>query len=666
MRRLRNISLKRKLTLISMVTSCAALLLTGAVIVGYERVSSKRALVKEVLTTSQMIGDNSAAALTFDDPESAAQTLRSLSADPHVVAAFVYDSQGHPFASFHPPGMEALPPPPVEKNLHRFSGQDLEIFRDVAVAGETIGTVYLRHDLVELRDSLKGSVYLILGAMVAALLAALVLTRKLQPLVAGPIIELAQIVRDVAAHKNFSIRAVKQGDDEVGRLIEGFNEMLSEIQHRDSALQAAQDCLEKRVAERTGELAGSLSVLNATLDSTADGILAAQLSGEIVCYNTQFVEMWGIAADVLERRNNAEFIHFLSTKVCHAEQYIARIQEQRASCELDGFDVIELRDGRTFERYVKPQRVDGKVVGVVINYRDITERKRSEANLESIHRELLETSRQAGMAEVATSVLHNVGNVLNSVNVSATLVAENVRKSKVGNLGRVVALLDQHAADLGAFVTGDAQGQNLPEFLRQLHERLSKEQQTTLTEVESLRDNIEHIKEIVSMQQAYARVTGVAEVLKVTDLVEDSLRMNAAELTRHGIVVEREYQDIPPISVEKHKVLQVLVNLIRNAKYACDEGRLPDKRVTVKVANGDGRIKISVSDNGVGIPPENLTRIFSHGFTTRKDGHGFGLHSGALAAREMGGALRVESRGSGLGATFTLELPAGPAREGRV
>jgi len=111
------------------------------------------------------------------------------------------------------------------------------------------------------------------------------------------------------------------------------------------------------------------------------------------------------------------------------------------------------------------------------------------------------------------------------------------------------------------------------------------------------------------------------------------------------------------MNVEKHKILQILVNLVRNAQYACDESGRADKRLTMRVANGGGRMKITVMDNGVGIPPENLTRIFNHGFTTRKGGHGFGLHGGALAAKEMGGSLTVHSDGIGHGAVFTLDLP---------
>jgi signal transduction histidine kinase len=159
------------------------------------------------------------------------------------------------------------------------------------------------------------------------------------------------------------------------------------------------------------------------------------------------------------------------------------------------------------------------------------------------------------------------------------------------------------------------------------------------------------------MQQSYATVGGVKEMIDVVNLAEDSLRMNEGALSRHRVEIIREFDRVPPMNVEKHKILQILVNLMRNAKYACDESAREDKKMTVRISNSDGAVRISVIDNGVGIPPENLTRIFSHGFTTRKGGHGFGLHSGALAAKEMGGSLTAQSGGLGQGATFTLELP---------
>jgi signal transduction histidine kinase len=160
------------------------------------------------------------------------------------------------------------------------------------------------------------------------------------------------------------------------------------------------------------------------------------------------------------------------------------------------------------------------------------------------------------------------------------------------------------------------------------------------------------------MQQNYGRVTGVLETIALTDLVEDAIRLNAASFTRHEVQLIREYSPVPSFPIEKHKVLQILVNLLSNAEHALHAGGRPDSRLTVRVErSGGGTVKVSVMDNGVGIAPENLAQIFQHGFTTRKGGHGFGLHSGALAARELGGSLTASSAGPGQGAVFTLELP---------
>jgi signal transduction histidine kinase len=292
---------------------------------------------------------------------------------------------------------------------------------------------------------------------------------------------------------------------------------------------------------------------------------------------------------------------------------------------------------------------------------EIGERKRMEIEVEKAHLELLDSSRHAGMAEVATSVLHNVGNVLNSVNIAAGIVADNLRKSRGASLAKVAGLMDEHAADLGQFITSDPQGRHIPSYLTKLAAHLDSERATTLVEVQELRQNIEHIKEIVVMQQNFARVVGVTEIINATELVDNALRINAASLIRHNVKVIRNYDPhVPKITVEKHKLLQILVNLISNAKHACVEAGRQDKEITVRVDNRDGRLLISVRDNGIGIPPENLTRIFNHGFTTRKDGHGFGLHSGALTAKEMGGALIAQSDGPGKGANFTIELPFSP------
>jgi PAS domain S-box-containing protein len=301
---------------------------------------------------------------------------------------------------------------------------------------------------------------------------------------------------------------------------------------------------------------------------------------------------------------------------------------------------------------------NGNIIGTFGVSRNVTSLKEAEAQLEIAHKQLVETSRLAGMAEVASDVLHNVGNVLNSVNVSCSLTIDRVKSSKVASLSKVSGLLEENRGRLDKFFTVDQRGQQLPGYLAALAEHFASEQVLLLKELGQLLQHIEHIKQIVAMQQSYAKVAGVVESISPSQLVDDALHINGAALLRHDIKVRREFDEVPMIFTEKHKVLQILVNLIRNAKYALDEAKQPDRSLTIKVCNeGAEHVKIQVTDNGIGIPPENLTRIFGHGFTTRHDGHGFGLHSSALTVKELGGSLQAYSEGTGKGATFTLVLP---------
>ncbi len=1167
MRFLQNIPIKRKLTIITMLTSGVALLLACIAFVTYEQITFRHTMASELSVLTDLLDDNVAPGLTFNDPKSIETTLNSLNAHTHILAAAVYDKAGARVAMYQRADLRTpFPVPPAEETGTHFEKNRLDAFRRIVLGGENIGTIYIASDLRELtarfwRYGMIVSLVLILSSFVAFALSA-----KLQRIISGPISHLAGVASTVAKDKNYSIRATRHGEDELGRLIDGFNEMLNQIQARDGALQEAHGSLERRVESRTLELASSLSLLNATVDSMADGILAVDLKGKVICHNKKYSAMWAVPDELLKRGDYLGLVAHASRQTKDPDQYLKRIQELQARPEVEAFDVFELKDGRTIERYAQPQRIGNECVGRVLNFRDITERKRAdearhqsearfrqvwnasadgmrltnhdglvlmandaycglvrktkaeleghslsvihqaeerervlskhrvqldsitgpaqmekevslwdgrkvwldltntllqlpgepplllsifrdisqrkvaeaelsherhlmqslmdhspdpiyfkdlesrflkcseimaaqiglksgaelvgktdfdffteeearasfedeqeiirtgrlllnkvekefwigtgktvwsltnkmplrnpageiigtfgiskditaqknkeeelrrtqaflnsvvenlpigvfikeakelrfvlwsknneeliglsrsevmgkndhdfftkeeadsftakdretlaqghlvniteetiqtrhhgrrtlltrkvpildedgrpayllgiseditdrkrseealrhseerfrslienasdiitlvaadgtityespslrkllgyapeevvgqnclrfihaddaslvqnvlmklvpvpnstatlefrfrhkdgtwrvletlgrnllhdpnvaaivvnsrditerkqaELELKKMHQQLLETSRQAGMAEVATSVLHNVGNVLNSVNVSATLLAEHSKKSKVYNLAKVVRLMEEHSADLGAFITNDPKGKQLPGYLAQLSSHLAAEQTSFLNEAGQLRKNVEHIKDIVAMQQSHAKVSGVTEVLKISDLVEDALRMNAGTLIRHEVEVVREFAEVPPVAVDRHKVLQVLVNLIRNAKYACDDSGRTDKRMTVRVAADHEWARIAIIDNGVGIPAENLIRIFNHGFTTRKEGHGFGLHSGALAAKEMGGALHVYSEGVGCGAAFTLELP---------
>ena len=307
------------------------------------------------------------------------------------------------------------------------------------------------------------------------------------------------------------------------------------------------------------------------------------------------------------------------------------------------------------------RQLDGTIIGTFGISRNVTRAKELEGLLEKKHKELMDTSRIAGKAEVATGVLHNVGNVLNSLNVSASVVASGFRQSKTDSLAKLTRLLREQGPALGGFLSTDPKGRKVPEFIGSLAQHFMGERDRLLLELASLQKNVDHIKEIVSMQQSYAVMVGTVETLDAATMMEDALRMNSSALERHEVQVRRDYQPCAPIVAEKGKVLQILINLIRNSKYACDESGRTGKFITVKVSPGEpGYTCLIVEDNGIGIPPENLSKVFKHGFTTKATGHGFGVHSSALAAKEMRGALTVFSEGLGHGAAFTLELPNAP------
>ncbi|HXN35825.1 MAG TPA: ATP-binding protein [Opitutaceae bacterium] len=414
-----------------------------------------------------------------------------------------------------------------------------------------------------------------------------------------------------------------------------------------------------KLDERTVELAGSLSLVHATLESTIDGILVVDRNGRFTTFNRRFAEMWRITPEALASEDRDQVVNSVKSQLKDPEGYYHKVQETYASADSRTFDILEFKDGRVFERYTQPQQVNGANVGRVSCFRDVTERKVAEVRLAETHRQLVDASRQAGMAEVAIDVLHNVGNVLNSVNVSAILVSDRVRQSKAINVAKLAEMLDEHKDGLSDFLTKDERGRMIPGYLGALAASLTAEHAAILGELSDLGKNIEHIKDIVATQQLNARASGATEAVSVVEMIEEALRISKDTLARHRVDIIRDFRVRPVIMTDKHKIVQILINLVINAKSACVDSGRTDRQVTVRTTGEGLGLRIVVIDNGVGIPEENLIRIFSHGFTTRKGGHGFGLHSGALVAKELGGTLLAESDGPGRGATFVLELPCG-------
>ncbi|MDY7233151.1 trifunctional serine/threonine-protein kinase/ATP-binding protein/sensor histidine kinase [Hyalangium rubrum] len=286
--------------------------------------------------------------------------------------------------------------------------------------------------------------------------------------------------------------------------------------------------------------------------------------------------------------------------------------------------------------------------------RRVEERTRE---LKQAQAQLVDTARAAGMAEIASNVLHNVGNVLTSAGINLEQMRAAVAASRLDRAAQLSTMLKEHREDLAEFLTGDPRGRVLPDYLLALTEELRQERTQLRTNLNEMGMHIEHIHAIVRVQQNYAKTSLILDEWDLAQLIEDSLRFQLAALRRHGVSVKREFSPVPPVQVDKHKVLQILINLISNAKYAMDEVPEEQRHLCVRLTAQGNVARIQVVDSGKGFTQEVRKHLFAHGFTTRKEGHGFGLHSSALAAQMMGGRLLLESEGPGKGATATLALP---------
>jgi C4-dicarboxylate-specific signal transduction histidine kinase len=279
------------------------------------------------------------------------------------------------------------------------------------------------------------------------------------------------------------------------------------------------------------------------------------------------------------------------------------------------------------------------------------------ASLEALRKaqdQLVSTARGAGMAEVAAGVLHNVGNVLNSINVSAHVTDEALKTCRVANVRKAADMLAGAKSDLPAFLATE-RGKLLASYLCEATANMTTAHERACAELEHLKTSVEHVRVIVSTQQTYAHASAQhVETFDLADLVTSAIRLG----TRHAITIANRVPAGIAMTTDKHRLMQILLNLISNACHAVSAAPTTSSReVAIEATASDGNVAIRVVDHGVGIDGETFKKLFRHGFTTKRDGHGFGLHSSAIAATELGGGIRAESEGRGRGATFVLEIP---------
>jgi len=264
------------------------------------------------------------------------------------------------------------------------------------------------------------------------------------------------------------------------------------------------------------------------------------------------------------------------------------------------------------------------------------------------------------MAEVATSILHNVGNILNSANVSVGMLNETISRSNHKKLLAILNMINDNKNDLVKYLTNDPKGKLIPDYCSTLKGVLEKDYDELAKEIENLTTHVKHIKEIIVVQQSFSKTSSVKEKIFLPEVVETALKIAGSAFSKKGIKLTKEFKEHPFIYTDKTDLMQILVNLIGNAQDAVNTNEpSKEKKIDIGIYKSEESkfVKIIIQDNGMGVAQENLLKLFNFGFTTKKHGHGFGLHNSALKARSMGGNLSVASEGLGMGAMFTLTLP---------
>lgn len=276
--------------------------------------------------------------------------------------------------------------------------------------------------------------------------------------------------------------------------------------------------------------------------------------------------------------------------------------------------------------------------------------------LKQAQQAIIEKAHKAGMADVASGTLHNVGNILNSVKVSAQLIKNKIKNSKINKLKKANDLLRENLHNLDEFILRNPKGKKLLEYYLKLEEVIFEEAGEVSENLNRLNDKIDMIADVVSAQQSYAGISSLTESYPLETVIEDALTLQSGSIGRYGIQVIKNYAALPEVPIQKAKLVHILINLIKNAKESMLETPVENRKLTISTERNEDLARLVIKDTGKGIEAESLKKIFTHGYTTKKDGHGFGLHSCANYMMEMNGNIWAESEGIDKGASFILEF----------
>jgi signal transduction histidine kinase len=404
--------------------------------------------------------------------------------------------------------------------------------------------------------------------------------------------------------------------------------------------------------EMTEDVRASEDLIRKILVNASEAILTIDENGHVALANR-------IARQMFEFPDNSQitFDDYLSSQ---SWSYLVgkfnQTSDSRYKC------TVEASRGKELDAFVCRLSMGSFVVSKkqfhILVARDETARIESDRKLAQINNELVIASKTAAKVELANGVLHNVGNIVNSINVSTNVIKKQIEQTSVSNLEKVCQLITEHETDFVGFVQSDSRGKKLPRYLQKVSEALVDENQKLEKELQDLTKNVTHMKGVIKSQQSDAKSHSTLNALSPKELLDDALTANKANLANHDVELILKVDDrLDEVYSDKHTILQILVNLIKNANESVVENQTANPQIVIR-ANSDNRnVIFSVADNGVGISPSKIGQIFDHGFSTKQSGHGFGLHSSAKAATDLGGELTVSSPGIGSGATFKLSIP---------
>jgi two-component system sensor histidine kinase/response regulator len=619
MRSYLDLSIRHKLQGIALLTSGVALLIASAVFTLYDRQTFLREKAQDLSVSAQMIGSNSTAAVSFGDAKSAQEILAALHAKKNVVNACIYYKDGRVLAKYTRAGpLGNFSPPPVQGDGSAMVAQHMTLFQPITLSGESIGTIFIEADLEDLHDRTTRFIEIASLVLLASLAVAFLLSSRLQRLISGPIGELADTVTSVSTHGNYSLRATKRGDDEIGLLFDQFNVMLDRIQQRDLALQQAHDDLEARVAERT-------AYLNALVENSPLAIMVLDAEQRVQLCNTAFEKLFQYARDEI-----------VGKPVGGLFADIDLAEARGSSDSLMDEEPIHLvtrrqrRDGSfvDVELHTVGMLVNRKMVGSLGIYQDISVRKRAEEAARQA-KEAAEASNRA-KSEFLANMSHEIRTPMNGIMGMTELVLD----TELDPVQREYLNLAKMSAD-------------------------------------SLLSLINDILDYSKIEAGKLEIDAIN--FNLGDGLGDTMKTLSFRAHQKGLELAFEIgPDVPDALVgDPGRLRQIIVNLVGNAIKFTEHGEVVLHVETESRAEQEIRLHFIVADTGIGIPAEKQTAIFesfnqADGSMTRKyGGTGLGLTISSRLVELMGGKLSVESspgQGSRFHFTVAFALQKSPAR----